>query len=90
MRGVSQNSKFSQFKIFPKLGPGVGGSSNFQIFPNSKKSKTSWGGEGQQNYGLFPLFVTLFILHASLRLAKYPHCACYKGVHQVTAGVYWS
>ena len=33
---------------FSKIRSEGGGSSNFQFFPNSKKSKTSWGGD-QEN-----------------------------------------
>ena len=40
LRGGPENSKFSQFEIFPKLGTG-GGSSYFKFFPTSKKSKSS-------------------------------------------------
>ena len=44
LRGGSQSSKFSQFQMFPKLGPREGGSSNFQSFPNSKKDQIFLGG----------------------------------------------
>ena len=50
------------FPPIPKLGTGGRGSSKFKFFPNSKKSKSSYrrGGGGQENGGLFPLFVTFF------------------------------
>ena len=57
--GCSQNSKFSQFQIFPKLDP-RGGGAKFPIFPNSKKSKTSWGREGSRKLWTFSTFCVIF------------------------------
>ena len=42
-------TNFSQFQIFPKLGPRVVGSSNFEFFPNSKKSKLLGGVESRNH-----------------------------------------
>ena len=62
MRGGSENSKFSQFQIFPKLGTG-GGSRQISDFSQIQKSPNHpRGGGGQENCGLFPLFGTFFIL----------------------------
>ena len=66
-KGGSENSKFSQFKIFTKLGT-RGGIVKFQIFPKFKKVQIILGeGGGQENCGLFPLFGTFFNLNASRR-----------------------
>ena len=65
LRGVPKIQNFPNFKFFPTRSEG--GSLNFHFFPNSKKSKTSWG---QENCGLFPLFVTFFNSEASLRNEK--------------------
>ena len=67
---------FPKFKIFPISNFSQiryeGGSSNFEFFPNSKKSKTSWGrGGGQENCGLFPLFGTFFNSMAPLMTVKF-------------------
>ena len=71
MRGGSEDSKFSQFQIFPKLGTG-GGGIEFQIFPKFKKVQIILGeGGGQENCGLFPLFGTFFNWKASLSRVKY-------------------
>ena len=66
--GGSQNSKFSQFQICPKLGPRRGGHqiSKFSQIQKSPKHPGGGGGWGQENYGLFPLFGTFFNLEASL------------------------
>ena len=45
MRGGSEDSKFSQFQIFPKLGTG-GGVIEFQIFPKFKKVQNFLGEGG--------------------------------------------
>ena len=58
LRGGSQNSKFSQFQIFPKLGQ-MGGH-QISNFSQIQKSPKHPGGGGQENCGLFPLFVTVF------------------------------
>ena len=56
---TSENSKFSQFQIFPKLG--TGGGHRISNFSQIQKSpKLPRGGGGQENCGLFPLFVTFF------------------------------
>ena len=58
--GGFQNQKFSQFQIFPELGPGGGHLiSNFSQIQKSPKLPRGGGG-GQANWGLFPLFVTFF------------------------------
>ena len=66
--GGSKNSKFSQFQIFPKLGTrgGVHQISNFSQIQKSPKPPGGGGMGGQQNGGLFPLFVTFFNSEASL------------------------
>ena len=61
--GGVRNLKFFQFKFFPKLGP----ISNFSLIQNSPNHPRGGGG-GQENYGLFPLFVTFSNLDASLRV----------------------
>ena len=61
----SQNSKFSQFQIFPKLDP-RGGALNFKFFPNSKKSKTSWERGGSRKLWTFSTFCDIFNSEASL------------------------
>ena len=59
LRGGSQNSKFSQFQIFPKLDPR--GGHQISNFSQIQKSPKHPGGRGdQENCGLFPLFVTFF------------------------------
>ena len=45
LRGGSENSKFSQFQIFPKLGT-RGGVVKFQIFPKFKKVQIILGEGG--------------------------------------------
>ena len=60
MRGGSENSKFSQFQIFPKLGT-RGGGRQITNFSQIQKSPN-------HPCGLFPLFVTFFNLMASLTL----------------------
>ena len=66
LRGGSENSKFSQFQIFPKLG--TGGGHRISNFSQIQKSpKLPRGGEGQEECGFFPLFVTFFNSDASLR-----------------------
>ena len=63
----SQNSKFSQFQIFPKLGP-KGGGIKFPTFPKSKKVQIilGEGGGGSNKLGTFALFVIFFFLMAPL------------------------
>ena len=56
----SQNSKFSQFQMFPKLGQIL----NFSQIQNSPKHPG--GGGVEENYGFFPLFWTSFNSPASL------------------------
>ena len=69
LRGGSQNSKISQFQTFPKLGM-RGGSHQISNFSQIQKSPKHPGGGGdQENWGLFPLFVTFFNSEASLRLS---------------------
>ena len=63
LRGFPKIQNFPNFKFFPTRSEG--GSLNFHFFPNSKKSKTSWGrGEGSRKWP-FPLLGTFFNLHAS-------------------------
>ena len=66
MRGGSEDSKFSQFQIFPKLGTGGGGHRISNFSQIQKSPKLPRGGGGQENCGLFPLFVTFFFLNAPL------------------------
>ena len=69
MRGGSEDSKFSQFQIFPKLGTGGGHRiSNFSQIQKSPKLPRGGVGGGQDNCGLFPLFGTFFNWNASLSL----------------------
>ena len=49
----------STFQIFPNFGRGGGVIEN-QFFPKFKKVQNILGGGGQENYGLFPQFVTFF------------------------------
>ena len=56
--GGYENSKFSQFQIFPKFGPGghqIPNFSQIQKSPNHPREG------GQENCGLFPLFGTFSI-----------------------------
>ena len=66
MRGGSENSKFSQFQIFPKLGTG-GGVVKFQIFPKFKKVQNILGGGGGvkkiMNFSHFLWHLYLYTLH---------------------------
>ena len=56
MKGVSQNSIFNQFQIFPKLGLW---SSNFQVY-QIQKSPSILGEGGLRKLWGFPAFVTFF------------------------------
>ena len=64
--GGSQNSKFSQFQIFPKLGLRGGGHQISNFSQIQKSPKHPGRGEGQENYGFFPYFGTFFNLKAPL------------------------
>ena len=56
LRGGSENSNFSQFQIFPKLGTGGGGHQISNFSQIQKSPNHPRGGGGQENYGLFPKF----------------------------------
>ena len=57
----SQNSKFSWFQMFAKLGLRGGASSKTQFFPNEEKSKSSGcGGWIMKKNWFFPLFWTFY------------------------------
>ena len=69
LRGGSENSKFSKFQIFPKLG--TRGGRQISSFSQFKKSQIIPGEGGcQENCGLFPLFGTLFNSMAPLSYTK--------------------
>ena len=58
LRGGSKKSKFSQFQIFPKLGTRGGHQmSNFSQIQKSPNHPRGGGRRGQENCGLFPLFL---------------------------------
>ena len=59
LRGVSKNSKFSQFQIFPKLGTGV--VVKFQFFPKFKKVQIILG-EGSRKLWTFSTFWDIFLI----------------------------
>ena len=60
LRGGSENSNFSQFQIFPKLGTG-GGVIEFQIFPKFKKVQNMLGeGGGAGKLWTFSTFWDIF------------------------------
>ena len=69
LRGVPKIQS-SQFQIFPKLGKGRGGHriSKFSQIQKSPKLPRGGGG-GQEQCGLFPLFVTFFNWNASLSMS---------------------
>ena len=67
LRGGSEDSKFSQFQIFPKLGTRGEGHRISNFSQIQKSPKHPGGGEDQENCGFFPLFVTFFDWEASLR-----------------------
>ena len=52
LRGGSEESKFSQFQMFPKLGTG-GGVIEFQIFPKFKKVQNFLGEGVKKNVDFF-------------------------------------
>ena len=58
-KGSAQKIKKSKIRNFNFL-------IYFHFFPNSKRSKTSWGRGDQEDCGLFPLLVTFFNSEASL------------------------
>ena len=59
LRGGSQNSKFSQFRIFPKLGRG--GVIKFLLFPKFKKVQNILGeGGGSSKLWTFSTFCDIF------------------------------
>ena len=60
-----EDLKIVYISIFSQIRSEGGGSSNLNFFPNSKQSTLSLG-VGQENYGLFPNFVTFLILTAPL------------------------
>ena len=67
LRGGSENSKFSQYQIFPKLGP-RGGVVKLQIFPKFKKVQNILGeGGGVKKIVDFFHFLGIFFFNASLR-----------------------
>ena len=55
----------STFQIFPNFGQGGGVIEN-QFFPKFKIVQIILGGGGQENFGLFPQFVTFFVWKAPL------------------------
>ena len=61
----------STFQIFPNFGRGGGVVIENQIFPKFKIVHIILGGSwGQENYGLFPQFVTFHVLMAPLNRFK--------------------
>ena len=58
----------STFQIFPNFGWGGGGAMEKEIFPKFKIVHIILGGGDQENYGLFPQFVTFSFWNAPLSL----------------------
>ena len=70
LRGGSQNSKFSQFQTFPKLGTRGGHQiSNFSQIQKGPNHPRGGGGGGKKIGGFFPLFGTFLGARAPLGLA---------------------
>ena len=62
--GGSENSNFSQFQIFPKLGTMGGGAVKFQIFPKFKKVQIilGEGGGGKKIVDFFHFLGHFFLM----------------------------
>ena len=65
----SQNSKFSQFQIFPKLGP-RGVVVKFPIFPNFKKVQNILGEWGSRKLWTFSTFCDIFLFECFPKLSQ--------------------
>ena len=65
MARVRAGATISTFQFFPNFGR-QGGDHGKSIFFKFKKDQVFLGGRGQENYGLFPQFVTFFVLIAHL------------------------
>ena len=76
LRDGSENSKFSQFQIFPKLGM-RGGVLKFQIFPKFKKVQFILGEGGTRKLWTFSTFWDIFSFECFPKIALFSISSAY-------------